>query len=106
LIGVLRVVRGFSKIPQLPPGRNSFEVLTVKKKTDSQRHYDYLRVELGSAKTLDRFPLTDEMLFKLAQFLDAVGARMKTSAPTRKLLSVGPGNLRRRRRMARLTTDT
>jgi hypothetical protein len=65
----------FPKWEILPAGEYSFTFSEATIKHDDDRHYDYLHVRLdcGGKLASDRFPFTDTMLFKLGEFLAAVG---------------------------------
>jgi hypothetical protein len=65
----------FPKWEILPAGEYSFTVSEASIKHDDDRHYDYLHVRLDCDGKLasDRFPIVDDMLFKLREFLAAVG---------------------------------
>jgi hypothetical protein len=68
----------------LPPGRYSFRVEMARMKKDDQRGYDYVYVQLMGAdgvKTSDRFPITDEWLWKLRAFIGAVGCSAEDLTP-------------------------
>ena len=62
----------------LSPGRHSFRVKFAEWKKDIKRDYDYLYVLLWSCdiKISDRFPLTDQMTWKLGDFLDSIGSSL------------------------------
>ena len=63
----------------LPPGLYSFRVEEARFKKDEERKYEYLYVRLhcsgeaGEFKTSDRFRLVDELIWKFAQFCEAIG---------------------------------
>ena len=68
----------------LPPGRYSFRVEVARMKEDDQRGYDYVYVQLMNAdgvKTSDRFPITDEWVWKLRAFIGAVGCPAENFTP-------------------------
>jgi len=68
----------------LSPGRYSFRVELARMKKDHQRGYDYIYVQLMGAdgvKTSDRFPITDEWLWKLRAFIGAVGCSAEDFTP-------------------------
>jgi hypothetical protein len=68
----------------LPPGRYSFRVELARMKKDDQRGYDYVYVQLmnaDSVKSSDRFPITEEWMWKLRAFIGAVGCSTENFTP-------------------------
>jgi hypothetical protein len=65
----------FKKSLLLRPGDYRFSVVSAEIKHDDQRAYDFLYVRLlcDGETASDRFPFADNMLFKLAELLRAVG---------------------------------
>jgi hypothetical protein len=59
----------------LQPGKYLLMDREVKREHDRVRHYDYLyvRLECDGQMPSDRFPITDDMIWKLGDFLSAVG---------------------------------
>jgi hypothetical protein len=59
----------------LPPGEYRFVVKEAREEHDEKRGYDYwyLRLDCGGKLTTDRFPLVENMFWKLNQLLAAVG---------------------------------
>jgi hypothetical protein len=55
-------------------GCHSFRVESAEFKKDEKLGYDYLYVQLwcGDIKTSDRFPNTEDMVWKLEEFLDSI----------------------------------
>jgi hypothetical protein len=76
----------------LPAGEHGFEVREAKIEHDSQRNYDYLYVLLRcthddqQSLTSDRFPVVDNMLWKLADFLAAIGVEVDALMDTKELV--------------------
>ena len=68
----------------LTPGRYSFRVELARMKKDDQRGYDYVYVQLMNAdgvKSSDRFPITEEWMWKLRAFIGAVGCSAENFTP-------------------------
>jgi hypothetical protein len=63
-----------TRVSLLPVGRHSFRVELAEFKKDEKRGYNYLYVQLscGDTKTSDRFPNTEDMVWKLGEFLDSI----------------------------------
>jgi hypothetical protein len=61
----------FRKCEIVPAGEYSFTVLEASLEHDDKRHYDYLyvRLDCDGKLTSDRFPFTDNMFWKLKEFL-------------------------------------
>jgi hypothetical protein len=59
----------------LPPGDYPFVIKEAREEHDEKRGYDYwyLKLDCGGKLTSDRFPIVDNMLWKLNQVLVAVG---------------------------------
>jgi hypothetical protein len=72
----------------LPPGEHNFTVEMCRFKTDEKRGYDYLYAQLrsGNRKTSDRLPTTDDMIWKLGEFLNAIGATVDDLAEPESLV--------------------
>jgi hypothetical protein len=80
-----RVAKASAKMEALqskimPPGDYEFTVLEAKEEHDDKREYDYwyLGLDCGRQATSDRFPLTDNMLWKLGELLEAVGLELES----------------------------
>jgi hypothetical protein len=72
----------------LPPGDYRFAVVSAEIKHDDQRAYDYLYVKVlcDGETASDRFPFADNMLFKLAELLKAVGLEIDDWADPKDLV--------------------
>jgi hypothetical protein len=59
----------------LQPGDYGFLIREASMKHDDKRQYDYLyiRLDCDGRQTSDRFPITDNMLWKFVDLLAAVG---------------------------------
>jgi hypothetical protein len=64
----------------LPPGDYEFTVLEAKEEHDDKREYDYwyLRLDCNGQTMSDRFPLVDNMFWKLGELLDSVGLQLES----------------------------
>jgi hypothetical protein len=64
----------------LPPGDYEFIVKEAKAEHDDKREYDYwyLRLDCNGQTTSDRFPLVDNMFWKLGELLDSVGLQLES----------------------------
>ena len=71
----------------LQPGEYGFSVREARSEHDDKRQYDYIyvRLECDEIQTSDRFPITDNMLWKLNDLLVAVGLEVDSWT--------GPGDL-------------
>jgi len=66
-------------------GPHHFQVIEVAAETDPKKGYDYLKIKIGAINmdtrekrlAFDRFPLTEEMSWKLGAFLVASGYPLK-----------------------------
>jgi hypothetical protein len=67
------------RVEILPPGPYSFRLEEALFKKDEERKYAYFYVQLhcsgeaGEFKTSDGFPIVDELIWKFAQFCEAIG---------------------------------
>jgi hypothetical protein len=74
-----KVTEKLSRVSRLSPGCYSFSVELAEFKEDIERKYTYLYIQFRTddgSKASDRFPMTDDMIWKLAEFVDAVGLTM------------------------------
>lgn len=83
----------------LQPGEYCFSVRESRMEHDDKRQYDYIyvRLECDGMQTSDRFPITDNMLWKLSDLLTAVGIEIDNW--------VGPGDLVGRKGKLTATKD-
>lgn len=67
----------------LQPGEYCFAVCEAKMEHDDKRSYDYLwlKLDCDRMQTSDRFPIVDNMLWKLADLLSAVGVDVDSFDP-------------------------
>ena len=67
----------------LQPGEYGFAVCEASMKHDNTRGYDYLfvRLDCDGKTTSDRFPIVDNMLWKLVDLLSAVGVDVDSFEP-------------------------
>jgi hypothetical protein len=77
-IAKAKVGLGQSQI--LTPGDYEFVVKEAKEEYDEVRMYPYwyLRLEANGQATSDRFPLVDNMFWKLVELLNAVGLELES----------------------------
>jgi hypothetical protein len=63
-----------AKSKVLSPGDYEFTIKDAREEHDAVREYNYLflRLECDGQTTTDRFPLTDNMMWKLEALLDSV----------------------------------
>lgn len=79
---------GAAKSKILAPGDYEFTILEAKEERDDKRGYDYwyLRLECDGQATTDRFPLVDNMFWKIAELLDSVGLELESLKDVRDLI--------------------
>jgi hypothetical protein len=72
----------------LKPGAYSFTVQEAKIEHDKDRKYDFVFVKLdcGEVLTSDRFPIVDNMIRKLGDFLAAMGLDADTRSDEKDLI--------------------
>jgi hypothetical protein len=72
----------------LRPGDYRFSVVSAQIEHDDKRQYDYLYLKLlcDGETASDRFPFGDNMLFKLAELLKAVGLEIDDWADPKDLV--------------------
>lgn len=75
----------------LEPGEYRFEILEVSLEHDDKRGYDYVfvRLDCDGTTTSDRFPITDQMLWKLKALVSEMGLDSDSFEPQQLIGCVG-----------------
>jgi hypothetical protein len=75
----------------LPPGDYEFVILEAREEHDDKRAYDYwfLKLDCSGKLTSDRFPIVDNMLWKINQLLAAVGLDIDSLSDVGDLVGLG-----------------
>jgi hypothetical protein len=72
----------------LAPGSYQFVILEAREEYDEVRKYDYwyLKLDCGDKLTSDRFPIVDNMLWKINQLLAAIGLDIDSLSDVKQLV--------------------